>query len=301
MPPSSHTDRRPFLTVVAWPEGLDRNQFAEMLCLSAGLDEPTARMRLGREPPMIVGQVDPAVAGAAVRSIIEFGGDAFAPTLDDMARLGGTLKIKDLRLAAGHLEIDLWRGLSTTIRRDQVQILVRAHLTATETERFAATPPSPAPMGTLGHGLVRTHLRGDISSVAGIAAGGARAFQAAYLANASSFTDRRTTTSDKLDIHTTDGSVYQIDGDKFGYRILGDLRGHGDKANMDSMCELLSHLAPDEVVDPYFSLWSPPPGYERLRLPEMKINKDDPAFAFYSRWAALLYRHVMGWDGRARR
>ena len=53
-------------------------------------------------------------------------------------------------------------------------------------------------------------------------------------------------------------------------------------------------FTPEAVVDPYFTLWRPPPGVRRLRLPMMKINQDDPNFAFYSRWAALLYRHVMG-------
>ena len=293
MPPIKHDDPRPFLTVVAWPEGLDRNEFAEMLFLSADLDEPTTRLRLGREPPMIVGQVDTAAARAAVRSILDFGGDAFAPTLDDLAALGGTLKIRDLRLARGDIEIDLWRGLSTTIRRDQVQILVRAHLRSTERR-----PPVVRP-GPVYAGLGVNPYFGDVSAVAGIAAGGALAFRAAYLANAGSLGERRLSTSDKLDIHTTDGSVYQIDGDKFAYGILGDLRGHGDKANMDSMCELLGHLAPDEVLDPFFPLWHPPPGYERLRLPGMKINGDDPAFAFYSRWAALLYRHVLAPGGDA--
>ena len=63
--------------------------------------------------------------------------------------------------------------------------------------------------------------------------------------------------------------------------------------DMDAMLELLKHLAPDEIVDPYYSLWKAPPGYQRLKIEKMKINNDDPAFAFYSRWAALLYRHVL--------
>ena len=105
---------------------------------------------------------------------------------------------------------------------------------------------------------------------------------------------RQVQTSDKLDVHTTDGSVFQIDGDKFGYSILGDLRGHSDRHNMDQMFELLAHLAPDAIVDPYFKLWTPPAGHHRLRLPDMKANNDDPAFAFYSRWVALLYRHLLG-------
>lgn len=130
--------------------------------------------------------------------------------------------------------------------------------------------------------------------MAGGAAGLALSFGRGYAANARDAVVRSIQTSDKLDIHTKDGKVYQIDGDKFGFQVLGDLRAHTDKANMDQMCELLSHIAPDEIVDPYFSLWKPPAGHHRLRLPEMRRNNEDPAFAFYSRWAALMYRYLMG-------
>jgi hypothetical protein len=53
----------------------------------------------------------------------------------------------------------------------------------------------------------------------------------------------------------------------------------------------------DAVVDPYFPLWRPAPAFERLRLPLSRLNEEDPAFAFYSRWSALMYRHVMGAAG----
>jgi hypothetical protein len=96
-----------------------------------------------------------------------------------------------------------------------------------------------------------------------------------------------------LDLHTSDGSVYRIDGDRFEFRALGAMRGHGAKANMDSMCELLGHICPDAVVDTYYELFRPPPGYQKLRMRGATGQRDDPAFAFYSRWAALTYRHVM--------
>ena len=47
------------------------------------------------------------------------------------------------------------------------------------------------------------------------------------------------------------------------------------------------------VVDAYYELWRPPPGFQKLRVPGMKGVRDDPSFAFYSRWAALTYRHVL--------
>ena len=293
MTSAAESDPRPFLTIIAWPEGHDRMATAQLLASEAGMDLHTLRLRLGQAPPMIIGQTDPDAARRAVAAIARRGGDAFAPTFADLARLGGTLKIKDLRLEHGALAIDLWRGLSTTIRPQQIQILVRAHLSSTKITRTSSSMHAPGAMPSVG----QIHLTGGALGLGlGLGAMGlAAAYGAAYTDTSGlGETQRSVETSDKLDIHTTDGAIYQIDGDKFGYRVLGELRGHSDNANMNAMCELLTHLAPDPIVDPYFSLWKPPPGCERLRLPDMKINQDDPAFAFYSRWAALLYRHVMG-------
>ena len=263
-----HQDPHPFLTIVSWPDGYDRRQLAQLLADCSGLDPHDLRYRLGQPPPMILGQIEADIAHRAIAGLTQRGGDAFALTLDDLAALGPTLKIKELRVnSAGNLDVGLWEGLSTTLRRDQVQILVRGHLRKT-----VKGPARPIRMDsmTASEPLARRAM-----------AEGARP-------------TRSLKTSDKLDIHTTDGSVYQVDGDRFDFQILGDLKGYSDKTNMDQLCELLSHLAPDEVVDHYFGIWRAPPGYDRLRLPESRPDGDDPAFAFYSRWAALMYRHVMG-------
>jgi hypothetical protein len=266
--PTTHHDPRPFLTIVAWPDAYDRRQLAQLLADCSGLDPTDLRYRLGQPPPMILAQIEADIAQRAVAALTQRGGDAFTVTLDDLATLGPTLKIKDMRVnSAGNLDVDLWEGLSTTIRRAHVQILVRAHLKTT-----VKGPPREIRMDsmTASEPMARRAL-----------AEGARP-------------TRSLKTSDKLDIHTTDGSVYQVDGDHFAFQILGDLKGYSGKANMDHLCELLSHLAPDEVVDEYFNIWRAPPRYDQLRLPESRPSGDDPAFAFYSRWAALMYRHVMG-------
>lgn len=274
-------DSRPFLSIIAWPQGLDREQTARVAADAAGLDRATVRLHLGRRPPMILAQIEADAAARAVAAIVTRGGEAFAPTLDDIAGLGPTLKIRDLRIEAGVIVVDLWHGPTRTIRREDVQILVRAHL--------VRNVSSHAPAGV-------DHGRGASAVARGLRMGYALgAVPAAAFSVTSETTpqSRQLQTSDKLDMHTTDESVFQIDGDKFGYSILGDLRGHSDRHNMDQMFELLAHLAPDEIVDPYYKLWTPPAGHHRLRLPDMKINNDDPAFAFYSRWVALMYRHLL--------
>ena len=269
--PDPDLDPRPFLTIVAWPEGAGRDVLAQLLADTTGRDFATMRLRLGQDPPMVIEQVPPAFAARAVASLIDLGGDAFTFRLAELEALGPTMPIRDLRIVSGAIEMDLRGGVSTTITRESIQILVRAQITRTVTRREAPR------FGSMS-GLMSMRMRG----------------MAARRAAIESAVTKDVETTEKLDIHTTDGSVYQIDGRRFGYRALGDLRGYSDKTNMDKMCELLSHLAPDEVVDTYFGLWHAPVGYRRLAVPNRKANRDDPEFAFYSRWSALVYRHVLG-------
>ena len=102
--------------------------------------------------------------------------------------------------------------------------------------------------------------------------------------------------SAKLDIHTRDGTVYQVDGDKFAFGVLGDMRTQGDANNMDRTLELLEHVCGGAVSDGVFEQFKATPQVARFRIPGMRVNNDDPVFAFYSRWIAMVYRHVAGWS-----
>ncbi|MEO1130401.1 MAG: hypothetical protein AAFX05_11945 [Planctomycetota bacterium] len=262
---------RPYLTVVLLPEGMSRQQAATVLAASGVTDEVTAYQRLAKEPPMILGQFDPGPAHRAAIDMIKVGGDAMCITLDDLVRVGETRRIKDLRIGHGGIEYDLWRGEGGFLAFDAMKVLVRARLRST-----TSRPVDPGPN-------VGFNIGGPLD--AGVDFDGS---------DAGATNVKTTHLSDKLDIHAYDGSVYQIDGDKFGYGVLGELRGHSDGQNMDQMCELLHHLASHVIVDDFYSLFKPPPGYHRMQLPRMKLQQEDPGFAFYSRWTALVYRHVMG-------
>lgn len=290
MSSASQPRDRVFLSVISYPEGMSHNEVAELLADGGGLDAPSLRLILRQTPPCIAGCYDRGAALGALRALVKRGGDGFAPSIADIEALGPTLKIRDLRLGGGGLEADLWRGPAATINPDDIQIIVRVRLS-----EKTVKPRS----GVTGTSLLTSYTRPGASAVAfGWGMGGAYGLAVGLYASggfsAESGVDRTLVLSHKLDIHTADGRVYQIDGDKFGYLILGDQRGYSDNENIDKMCELLAHLSPNAVVDPYFSYWHPPPGFQRLHLPQMRINRDDPAFAFYSRWSALMYRHVMG-------
>ena len=265
---------RVFLSVIAWPDATRREK--EALLEEAGAADPGAsrdiasmRNRVALQPPMVLGSIGRAPGLRLCDAIRARDGDAFCCSLSDLEALGPTLKIRDLELVDGDLGVTLWRGPETIIRRESVRCLVRAHLS----ESVVIRTPHNARVSQL-------HFVGHMPP----------SVRDQFIRDA---TSRRVRTSDKLDIHTDDGSVFQLDGDKFGYRVLGDMRGHSDKANMDRMFELLQHLAGQAIADMYFPLWKPPPGFDQLRIPHAKLNRDEPDFAFHSRWVARMYRHIL--------
>jgi hypothetical protein len=277
-----------YLSIITLPEGWGRDEAAQRLADHAGLDRYSTRMKLGQRPPMILGRFDPATASRATATLIAHGGDAFAPSMSDIAALGPTLKIRDLRITPSGLRFELWRGEAVTIDPNDVEIVIRGSLSESTIERGALSPVDLLNASSTNPRTASIAVGWGLGGAYGLAAGLYNAWQAGEFSP-----ERTATTSHKLDVHVADERVFQIDGDKFGYGILGDLRAHSDNTNIDRMCELLVHLNPRAVVDAYFRLFRPPAGHDRMRLPMMNINRDDPAFAFYSRWSALLYRHVM--------
>lgn len=271
-------------TVIAWPEGFDQARMIELVASTGAMDEPTARMSVNRQPPLILGCVDPVQATAIVDTVLRAGGDAFAPSMASIVALGASLKVRDLRIVNGNLEVDIWRGMTTQIRREHVQFLVRASIKqSAESDRARR---------------IASRVSDVVSDQSRFVAYGRGARWAAqrHIDRLRDQAHGSTRVSEMLDIHASNGTVFQIDGDKFAYSILGEMKGHADKPNMDALCDLLAHVSPKEVVDNYFPLFRPPIRHELLLrlVPEMRRNEEDASFAFYSRWTALIYRHVMG-------
>ncbi len=269
---------------------MSREDVAGLIADAARLDRHTVQLRLGKAPPTILGLFPRTVADLAIVAMQRRGGDGFAVAMSDLESLGPTLKIRDLRLADGVILAELWRGPAVKIKPQEIQVLVRA--------RMSERQPAAIPTSLEASHLMRWSPPGRLAPLAwsnvgafGLAAGLGYAYEFGDAAERVGQSETRL--SHKLDLHTNNGKVYQIDGDKFGFKVLGELRGHSDNQNIDAMCELFVTLNREAIVDPYFSLWSPPVGYERLRLPMMKVNNEDPAFAFYSRWTTLMYRHII--------
>jgi hypothetical protein len=295
MPASDEQPDKVYFSLILPPEKASESDLFDLVAESLGMDRYQVRLRLRKPPPCVIGLVDRHVAYEATQAVVRAGGDAFAPSLDDIQSLGPTLKIRDLRITAEGLALDLWRGPSTTINAADVQIIVRARMS--EAVKRSSYAPKYSPLlASSTNPTSPISIGWGVGGAYGLAAGihAAVMYGSGESGWSQSSADTDLHQSHKLDVHHADGRVFQIDGDKFGYEILGELKGHSDNVNIDRMCELMTHFNPEAVVDPYFAYFSPPVGYKRMRIPHMTVNKDDPAFAFYSRWAALMYRHVMG-------
>lgn len=262
-----------YLTLVTPPEGVESDELARRLVEAELSDLPTVRSRLMRVPPCIIGECLPAVADACAGVVRELGGDAVTVPMKAVERLGGTIRIRDMRIEPGVIEMELWRGQTARIPTERIDVLVRASDTREESTGGREMSRTRASMHVARTGPAYSMIRAELDSQASA--------------------EKRIVSKDWLDIHTKDGSVFQVDGDKFGFGVLGDMKKQGDRVNMDQLLDLLSHLCPNAVVDTYFPMFKPTSSVKRLKLPGMVINEEDPVFAFYSRWAALVYRYVM--------
>ncbi len=277
------TGDRAFLSVIAWPENASRDDNARLVADATGTDTATTRLRLGVLPPMIVASFDDAVAQRAARAIDKAGGIAFAPTFSEIEWLGPTIKIRDMRMHEGRLLLDLWRREPASIAPSDLEVIVRGR-TSEVTER-----PQPAQQSFFASSIPRMAYFGSFGSY-GLAAG---VYSWVRASNPElTQPERDLHIAYKTDLHLRDGRVLQIDGDKFGFQVLGEHRGMTDAINTDRLCDMLVKFAPGVTIDPYFALWRPPIDLKRIRIPQLALNREDPAFAVYSRWAALMYRHM---------
>jgi len=272
-----------FLSVIAWPESASREELAVLLADATGMEPATLRLRIGPSPPLIVAMFEVPVAQRAAAQIDAMGGIAFAPTLDEIEALGPTIKIRDMRFGEGRLHLDLWRSEPISIDPTSIEVIIRGRRSETTIRRDdSVSPLARAPM--------RRRYAFGAGGAYGIAAG--LSLLAGEIESRGTGATRETRLSHMIDLHTREGRVFQIDADKFGFQVLGDQRGHGDLVNTDRLCDMIAALAPGVTVDPYFSLWRPPVELGRVRFPQAALNRDDPAFALYSRWSALLYRYM---------
>ncbi|HWB20751.1 MAG TPA: hypothetical protein VG711_10650 [Phycisphaerales bacterium] len=220
------SDLLSIFSIIRMPPGLTDHEFAQVISRSSQLDIYNVRMACPLVPPQVLGLVPRSLALKTIAALSQYDGDAFAPTLEDIIRLGPSIRLKSMKPAGEVLQCQLWRAPNYAIPVKTIRVVVRAMKFNT------------------------------------------------------------------LDIHTSDHRVFQVGADKFNFDGLGAARGLSENANLNALSALLTSLAPDAIMDDFFPLWKPHTIIQKLKLPGMTLNNEDPAFAFYSRWVVLMYLHI---------
>ncbi len=249
-------------------------------------EKASIRLQCKVMPPCILFLLPIQEALVAAQALQSIGCSAFAPTPDDLLALGPTMKVKDISLTFDGVAFDLWRDPRHVIDPDDIDVIIRAKMSEDVKQQTSVE-------GSFLHG--RDDVRSPAMALAwGV--GGAYGLAVGMYSPAFSTTPPPPTITPrieaKLDIHTKSGTVYQVDGNKFGFEILGADRGYADAVNIDRLCEYIIKLTTNAVLDPYFKFFKPPVDHTNLKIPNRAVNQDNPAFAFYSRWITLGYRYL---------
>lgn len=276
--PHARQSNRPdpsFVSVVFWEGDASPKGAARHIAAASGLDEPSLALALRRTAPAIVAETDGSRAAAAVGAIRDLGGEALAPTLTDIASAGAPIVVRELRVEPGAFDVEARSGPRTRIDVKNLQSIVRGSVKTTQRATLDEIHDAA-------RRAAHVHARRHVTSAA---TGAHRAAKDAAARGG------RVSHRHFIDLHTHNGLVFQIDGDRFAWSALGDLRGGADGVNAAKMCELLTHLAPHAILDECFARWNPPASTSRLRLDGVDAAYRD--FAFYSRWIARIHRSLV--------
>ena len=279
MPSAPPAQSTAFLSLVSLPTGMPEPSFVSTLADASGIDSYTLQLRLRQALPTILGTVTADRARRSIEAILRMRGDGFAPTLADLLAFGATIQLRSIDVEPGRLVCHPRRGQVRRIPLDDIDVIVRANLRAKSSEHTPLELSSGEVSITGVGGITRSNMRGVYEpalSAATESFGGAKATRPQQI-------------NPVLDLHLRDGSVLQVLGRRFHFGVLGSRRAFHVGGNMDKLAELLAHLAPDAIIDPYYELWRAPTEVHRLRLPDQELNREDRAFAFYSRWVSIMY------------
>ncbi len=282
-----------FFSLILWPDNVDRLDVVDRLSDATGVDVHTLRLRLAADAPNVVAPLPAPRADAGVETIRSLGGEAFAPKMEELVRLGPSLKIRALSMAEGILHAEIWRGPSTVIDPAHIEFLVLGRLRDERDFDPIADAPTPsilAPGAAVKAALV-AGSQGPLTFNGGLLSAGLLAGDELLSATASA---RPTVLPNvKMDIHMKSGSIFQIDGAKHSFDLLGELKGPSDEINIRKMIGLFESMNERIVTDGHYAMFRPPPQHTRLRLPGLAVDRDTSPFPFYSRWAALMYRCLL--------
>lgn len=259
-----------FLSIVAWPQGLDRDRLIQALAEAAGMDPFHAGQRLAKgTTPLVMQRIDAAIAPEVIAELRGRGVHAIAPTSSQLRSFAPPIRAKRLVPAIGAPEpmfmCEPWREEAFGFTAKEIGIIVRA--------RLAKTSKGPARMEQTG--VVYDPFTGTVA------------------AEYEMVRDHKSSISDILDIYLRNRKRIRCCGDKFNFDMLGAARGFTDNENMDKLSVILAEAAPRAIVDLGFSEFTCPQAVTsayRTSSGGASLKDDNPLFDFYSPWIVQVYR-----------
>lgn len=294
------TPDRAFVSIVDWPAHFNSADQLHALVSSCGLDPFIARQMTARTIPMVVAAMPTVAADSAVGVLHDLGVSCFAPNQADLNSVPAPIAAKRLTVAIGSQSsqagtmflCEPWRGETIGLRARDILLMVRARLMRVQRSTV------PRDQGPFSLSTSPDDFEG------GWAFGGA--FDTA---NTPIGSTSRVASSDVIDLHLVDrdqprvpGPRIRIDGRKFSFDILGPARGFTDHENADRLAVMLAESAPRAIIDTAFTTFTVAPGmparyFSRVESSRGRVTRDDhPVFEFYSAWACLMYRRLLGAD-----
>jgi hypothetical protein len=268
-----------YLSIVRWPKDCDEQSRTDILSAALGLAPIDARQKALLPTPFVAGRLAEEAAQRALESLRSHGIIACAPTDEQIAGVQKPRRIKRLTPAPDAPSpmyfAEFWydeesRGLVTS----DIALFIRAKID-------------------------RTTRRLDSSQQSSSGAAFALMGPTAAVFNAMNEEGPARTTRFKftelLEIYLKDGTRFRIDGDKFGYELLGADKGYTDADNMDRVAVRLAAEAPRAIIDTGFATFRPPPGAVREHVQAtsasvVRRRDETPAFDFYAAWVVYTYR-----------
>ncbi len=269
------TSEGALLSILAWPDGATRDDRIEALVASAGIEPYDARLAAAKDAPCIVGLIDEATAGHVTGALAGYGVTCFAPTAATIRSIPPTLFARRIERQTGGsgqgFKIETWSNQRASISGRDIYLIVRAKLRKR------------------GLGPERTEV--DINYY-GAAAGPGPGM---VTVSEHSKRDPRTSIRDILEVYDRRGARFRVDGSKFNFDVLGEMRGHSDNENADRVALMVAGTNPDALVDMAFTEFSCGPQLakrflEPLTGPDRMRFELDPTFELYSKWCFLMHK-----------
>lgn len=275
---------RAYLSIVEWPDAFTEDRRVEAVVAAAGIDPGQAALAVKQKPPMFAHLINVLDRGPILQHLLEQGVLAIAPTRGELARMPEPIHAKRLAEAMGSegrlYMVEPWRGESQGLRTNDIRLLVRASVRkaapAARPDRYGNLPNTASGLECGDGGFAAAALSGSMTGEG---------------------TDRsaRLLTTEILDVYTSDKRRIRINGDKFGFDVLGKDRSYTDRHNLDELTIRLAELAPNAYIDQGFARFRPPPDVRPRSQPagDAAPRADLAAFDFYSPWFALVYAALL--------